>query len=161
MATKNKNLSTYKEDSIPSGASYKVAIVTSEWNEDITSSLHKGAKETLLKHGVRAINIKEVYVPGTFELALGAQLIFEKSDIDGVICIGSVIQGETRHFDFVCEAAAHGIKDVGLKFSKAAIFCVLTDNTLQQAKDRSGGKHGNKGIEAAIALLKMIHLQKS
>ena len=161
MATVNKNLSHYDKDSIPNGADFKVGIVVSEWNENITLNMLEGAKEALLENGVKDENIHVHFAPGSFELPLAAQWLLEKDDIDGIVAIGSVIQGETKHFDFVCSATADGIKDVGLKYNKPAIFCVLTDNTLQQAIDRSGGKHGNKGIEAAIACLKMISLKKS
>jgi len=161
VATVNKNLSHYDKDSIPNGADFKVGIVVSEWNENITLNMLEGAKEALLENGVKDENIHVHFAPGSFELPLAAQWLLEKDDIDGVVAIGSVIQGETKHFDFVCSATADGIKDVGLKYNKPAIFCVLTDNTLQQAIDRSGGKHGNKGIEAAIACLKMISLKKS
>ncbi|RYM34746.1 6,7-dimethyl-8-ribityllumazine synthase [Brumimicrobium glaciale] len=161
MATVNKNLSHYDKDSIPNGADFKIGIVVSEWNENITFNLLKGAKEALLENGVKEENIHVHYAPGSFELPLASQWLLEKEDIDGVVAIGSVIQGETKHFDFVCNATAQGVKDVGLKYNKPAIFCVLTDNNLQQAIDRSGGKHGNKGIEAAIACIKMVHLKKS
>lgn len=161
MATAGNNLSEYNIEEIPNGADFKIGIVVSEWNEEITANLLAGAKETLIKHQVKPENIFVHSVPGTYELPLGAQYLFEsKMEPDGVICIGSVIQGETKHFDFVCEAAALGIKDVNLKYNKPAIFCVLTDNTKQQAIDRSGGKHGNKGTEGAIACLKMIALKK-
>ena len=160
MATVNKNLSEYNKDLIPNSADFKIGIVVSEWNENITQGLLKGAKETLLENNVSEANILVEDVPGTFELPLSAQLMLESLDLDGVICIGSVIQGETKHFDFVCEGAAQGIKDVNLKYNKPVIFCVLTDNTMQQAIDRSGGKHGNKGTEAAVACLKMIGLKK-
>lgn len=161
MATVDKNLSSYDKDSIPNGADFKIGIVVSEWNEKITSGLLKGAKEALLENGVNNENIFIQSTPGSFELTLAAQWLLEKEEIDGVIAIGSVIQGETKHFDFICSATAQGIKDVGMKYNKPAVFCVLTDNTMQQAIDRSGGKHGNKGIEAAIACLKMIHLKNS
>ncbi len=159
MATAGNNLSEYDIEKIPNGADFKIGIVVSEWNEDITGNLLAGAKEALLANGVLPENILVKPVPGTYELSLAAQFMFESSyRPDGVICIGSVIQGETKHFDFVCESAALGIKDVNLKYNKPAIFCVLTDNTKQQAIDRSGGKHGNKGVEGAIACLKMIDL---
>lgn len=162
MATEGNNLSEYNIEKIPNGADFRVGIVVSEWNEDITSNLLLGAKETLLKHGVKASNLIVKAIPGTFELPLAAQMLYEvDKTIDGVICIGSVIQGQTKHFDFVCEAAALGIKDVNLKYNKPTIFCVLTDNNKQQAIDRSGGVHGNKGTEGAVACLKMIHLMKS
>lgn len=160
MATAGKNLSTYDSDTIPNGADFKIGIVVSEWNEHITSNLCRGAKETLIKHGVKEKNITILDAPGSFELPLGAQWMLKREDIDGIVAVGSVIQGETKHFDFVCQATAQGIKDVGLKYDKPAIFCVLTDNTMQQAIDRSGGRHGNKGTEAAIACLKMIELKR-
>lgn len=161
MATAGKNLSTYDSETIPNGADFKIGIVVSEWNENITGNLCKGAKEALLENGVKEENIIIHHTPGSFELPLGAQWMLERTDIDGVVAIGSVIQGETKHFDFVCQATAQGVKDVGLKHNKPAIFCVLTDNNMQQAIDRSGGKHGNKGIEAAVACLKMIELKKN
>jgi 6,7-dimethyl-8-ribityllumazine synthase len=161
MATSEKNLSDYNKDEIPNGADFKIGIVVSEWNPDITSNLLKGALQALADNGVKETNIQVRYVPGTYELPLGAQILFESTFLDGVIAIGSVIQGETKHFDFVCEAAALGIKDVNLKYNKPVAFCVLTDNTKQQAIDRSGGKHGNKGIECAVACLKMIGLKYS
>ncbi len=161
MATSEKNLSDYNKDEIPNGADFKIGIVVSEWNPDITSNLLKGALQALADNGVKETNIQVRYVPGTYELPLGAQILFESTFADGVIAIGSVIQGETKHFDFVCQAAAIGIKDVNLKYNKPVAFCVLTDNTKQQAIDRSGGKHGNKGIECAVACLKMIGLKNS
>jgi 6,7-dimethyl-8-ribityllumazine synthase len=161
MATSEKNLSDYNKDEIPNGADFKIGIVVSEWNPDITSNLLKGALQALADNGVKETNIQVRYVPGTYELPLGAQILFESTFLDGVIAIGSVIQGETKHFDFVCEAAALRIKDVNLKYNKPVAFCVLTDNTKQQAIDRSGGKHGNKGIECAVACLKMIGLKYS
>ena len=117
--------------------------------------------QALTDNGVKESNIIVKNVPGTYELALGAQILFESTYIDGIIAIGSVIQGETKHFDFVCEAAAQGIMNVNLKYNKPVAFCVLTDNNKQQAIDRSGGVHGNKGIECAVACLKMIGLKQS
>lgn len=134
----------------------KFGIVVSEWNDQVTESLFTGAVETLLKHGVKKENIFRKNVPGSFELTLGAQWLAELQEIDAVICLGCVIQGETRHFDFICDAVAHGITNVGLKFNKPVIFGVLTPDTLQQALDRAGGKHGNKGDEAAITAIKML-----
>ena len=161
MATALKNLSDYNKDSIPNGADYKIGIVVSEWNHNITGNLLNGAQETLIENGVLTGNIIVKYIPGTFELPTAAQFLAHYTDVDGIITIGSVIQGETKHFDFVCEAAAQGVKDVALKHNLPVIFCVLTDNTMQQAIDRSGGKHGNKGVEAAVACLKMIEFQQS
>ena len=161
MATEGRNLSEYNKEVIPSGADFKIGIVVSEWNDSITLNLLKGAKNALLENGVKEQNIIVRFVPGAYELPLGSQFMCKNETIDGVIAIGAVIQGETKHFDFVCEAATLGIKDVNLKFNTPISFCLLTDNTMQQSIDRSGGKHGNKGIECAIACLKMIALKKS
>ncbi len=160
MATVNNNLSDYDINSIPNANEMVFGIVVSEWNEKITNGLLEGAYSTLIKNGASENNIIVKHIPGTFELPLGAQSLFEKTNVDAVICLGSVIQGETKHFDYVCEGAALGIKDVALKYNKPTIFGVLTDNTLQQAIDRSGGKHGNKGDEAAVTAIKMVDFQK-
>jgi len=161
MATVNNNLSNYDINSVPNATNMVFGIVVSEWNENITKGLLKGAYTTLLKHGATEDNIIVKFIPGTFELPLAAQTMFEKTDVDAVICLGSVIQGETKHFDFVCEGAALGIKDVALKYNKPTIFGVLTDNNEQQAIDRSGGKHGNKGDEAAVTAIKMVDFHNS
>ncbi len=136
--------------------SKKIGLVVAEWNDQVTDSLLGAAREVLLNHGAKPKNIIVKYVPGSFELSLGAQYLAAGKDIDAVICLGCVIQGETRHFDFICEAVANGITNVGLKFNKPVIFGVLTTNTLQQALDRAGGKHGNKGEEAAYTAIKML-----
>jgi 6,7-dimethyl-8-ribityllumazine synthase len=161
MATEHHNLSFFNPKDVPNGARFKIGIVVSEWNSEITLNLLSGAKQTLLEFGVLDENIIIHFVPGTFELALGVQFLFENTEIDSAIAIGVVIQGETRHFDFVCNGATQGIMDVSLKYNKHISFCVLTDLNIQQSIDRSGGKHGNKGIECAIATLKMIQLQKT
>ena len=132
--------------------------MVSEWNDRITDSLFKGAEESLLEHGILKENILVKHVPGSFELPLGAQWMLDKTSVDAVICIGCVIQGETRHFDFISQAVADGIMNVGLKFSKPVIFSVLTCNTMEQAEDRAGGKHGNKGVEGTVSALKMLEL---
>jgi len=155
MSTLNKNLSEFNT-TIPKGGSYKIAIVRSEWNEKVTSALLEGAMKLLNEAGVKKENIHIKHVPGTFELPLAAQWYAKKSEIDGVICLGCVIQGETKHFDFICHAAANGIMEVGLKFNKPVIFGVLTTNNQEQAEERAGGKHGNKGEEAAYTLLRML-----
>src|SRR5574343_16284 len=160
MATEGKNLSEYKKEDIPNGADFKIGIVVSEWNDSITLNLLKGAKEALLDNGVKEENILVRFVPGAFELPLGAQYMCEFTDVDGVVAIGVVIQGETKHFDFVCDGATQGIKDINLKYNTPVAFCLLTDNNIQQSIDRSGGKHGNKGIECAIACMKMIDLKR-
>ena len=158
MATINKNISDFDYSKVPSAKDMKIGIVVAEWNEKITQGLYQGAIEALNICGCTHIIRKDV--PGSFELALGAQFLLEYTDVDAVICLGSVIQGETKHFDFVCEGTALGIKDVALKYNKAVIFGVLTDNNLQQAINRSGGKYGNKGTEAAVTAIKMAALQK-
>lgn len=160
MATEGRNLSDYDKNIIPNGADFKIGIVVSEWNDSITNNLLKGAIDALTDNGVKESNIIVKYVPGAFELPLGAQWLAQDDTIDGLVAIGVVIQGETRHFDFVCQGATDGIMEVNLKYDKPVAFCVLTDNTLQQSIDRSGGKHGNKGIECAIACMKMIALKK-
>jgi len=137
-------------------SSKKFGIVVSEWNDEVTEALFTGAVETLLENGVNRDNIFRNSVPGSFELILGGQWLAQEEAIDAVICLGCVIQGETRHFDFICDAVAQGIKDVNLKFNKPVIFGVLTTDTQQQALDRAGGKHGNKGDEAAITAVKML-----
>jgi 6,7-dimethyl-8-ribityllumazine synthase len=156
MSSADKNLSTFSTQGIANMQSKKIAIVVSEWNEQVTEALFQGAYETLIQYGVQKSHIVRKNVPGTFELTLGAQFMAQTQDIDAVICLGCVIQGETKHFDFICQAAAMGITEVGLKYNKPVIFGVLTPNTLQQALDRSGGKHGNKGDEAAITAIKML-----
>ncbi len=156
MATTLKNLSEYSEKNIVDISGKRFAIVVAEWNAQVTEALFEGAHQTLLKEGAKAENIIRKNVPGSFELTLGAQWTAERSDIDAVICLGCVIQGETRHFDFICNAVAHGLTDVGLKFNKPVIFGVLTPNTLEQALDRAGGRHGTKGDEAAITAIKML-----
>tara|TARA_R110001599_G_scaffold191266_2_gene386025 strand:- start:25793 stop:26269 length:477 start_codon:yes stop_codon:yes gene_type:complete len=156
MASNLKSLSDYSDKNITDMGKKKFAIVVSEWNEEVTESLYQGAYETLIANGVSKDNIVKKMVPGSFELSMGAQWMAQIEEIDAVICLGCVIQGETRHFDFICDAVAHGITNVSLKFNKPVIFGVLTPNTQQQALDRAGGKHGNKGDEAAITAVKML-----
>lgn len=160
MATALKNLSVYTKENIPNGADFKVGIVVSEWNDSITFALLKGAKQTLLDNGVPEEHILIRYVPGAFELPLAAQLMLDNTEVDGVIVIGVVIQGETKHFDFVCQGATDGIMKVMLEYNSPVSYCLLTDNNMQQSIDRSGGKHGNKGVECAVACMKMIALKK-
>ena len=161
MATALKNLSNYSKDTIPNGADFKIGIVVSEWNDTITNALFEGAKKTLLENGVSENNILIRHVPGAFELPMACQWMLDTSDVDGVIAIGVVIQGETKHFDFVCQGTTQGIMNVMLEYNSPISFCVLTDNTLQQSIDRSGGKHGNKGVECAVACMKMVAMKKS
>ncbi len=158
MATSLKNLSEYKPDSVPSAENYTFGIVVAEWNEEITGALLKGAVETLKKHGVLDENIHIRYVPGTFELTFGAKLFLENEMVDAVIVLGCVIQGETRHFDFICQGVTQGITELNTQYDNPVVFGVLTTEDQQQALDRAGGKHGNKGDEAAITAIKMAHL---
>ena len=160
MASTIKNLSDHSNKNLINIADKKFAIVVSEWNEQVTESLYVGAVETLKSHGAQEKNIISETVPGSYELSLGAQWMAARPDVDAVICLGCVIQGETRHFDFICDAVAHGVTKVSLDFNKPVIFGVLTPDTLQQALDRAGGKHGNKGDEAAITAIKMLGLQQ-
>ncbi|WP_027000253.1 6,7-dimethyl-8-ribityllumazine synthase [Eisenibacter elegans] len=156
MASALKNLSEYSARNISDISQKKFGIVVAEWNDAITNKLLEGAYQTLLKHGAQESNILVQTVPGSFELSLGAQWLAQESDIDAVICLGCIIQGETRHFDFIAAAVAQGITAVSLKYNKPAVFGVLTPNTQAQAEDRAGGKHGNKGDEAAITAIKML-----
>lgn len=161
MATALKNLSDYSPESIPNAKPYRFGIVVSEWNPEITLALRDACLETLRRHGAMEEQIQVVYVPGSYELPLAAQILLHQEVSDAVICLGCVIQGETRHFEFICQAVAAGIKDVNLQYNAPVIFGVLTTDTQQQALDRAGGKHGNKGVEAAIAAIKMMHLKKT
>jgi len=159
MAT--KDLSAYDIHSVPSAENMKFGIVVAEWNWEITSALAKGAMDTLKRHGATKENISLKYVPGTFELPLGGQFFAELDNVDAVILLGCVIQGETRHFDYICEGVTQGTKDLNLKYNKPFIFGVLTTDNQQQAQDRAGGKHGNKGDEAAVTAIKMVDLKHS
>jgi len=158
MAT--TNLSHYDKATIPNAKKFRFGIVVSEWNPAITENLYLGAEQSFLEHGVLRKNIIRWNVPGTFELIYGCKRMIETNKLDAIIAIGNVIQGETKHFDFICEGVTHGIKDLNIKYDVPIIFCVLTDNTWQQSLDRSGGKHGNKGVECAIAAIKMAALRE-
>jgi len=159
MASSEKNLSDVQLNKGFNINAFKFGIVVSEWNEQVTEALHAGAYQTLLSAGAEREKIERMNVPGTFELSLGGQWMAERADIDAVICIGCVIQGETKHFDFICNAVADGITNVSLKFNKPVIFGVLTPNNMKQALDRAGGKHGNKGDEAAATAIKMLEVK--
>lgn len=139
----------------------RFGIVVSEWNSEITDALLGGALNTLFENSVKKNNITVKSVPGSFELTLGAQLLAKSKKYDAIICLGCVIQGETRHFDFICDAVANGITQVGINNNLPVIFGVLTTNNLKQAKERSGGKHGNKGEEAAYTAIKMALLKQA
>ena len=157
MSSSRNNLSKYDFSLVPSGKGLKVGVVVSEWNSEITEQLYNGAKLTLIKHKVQDSDIIRYNVPGSFELIYGAKSI-QKKNIDVLITIGSIIRGETKHFDFISQAVANGIAIMNSNGTCPIIFCVLTDDNISQAKDRSGGKHGNKGVEAAVSALKMANL---
>lgn len=161
MATNLKGLSDFSHIEIPSAAPYKFGIVVSQWNAQVTGALYSGAYNSLIKNGALAENIVEIQVPGSFELTSGADMLLSSKDLDAVICLGCVIQGETRHFDFICHAVANGVTNVSTKHNKPVIFGVLTTDNLEQATDRAGGKHGNKGEEAAVTAIMMAQIQSS
>jgi 6,7-dimethyl-8-ribityllumazine synthase len=154
------NLSNYDPESVPDARKMRFGIVVSDWNREITWSLMEGAVNTLKIHGTTEKNIIIKHVPGSFELTLGAQFLAEYDDLDVVICLGCVIQGETPHFKYICQSVTQGITQLNLEYNIPFIFGVLTTLTLQQAIDRSGGKLGNKGDEAAITAIKMAALQR-
>ena len=157
MSTENSNLSNFDSSTVPSGDSLTIGLVVSKWNEKITESLFNGAYTTLTEFGVKANNIKRIDVPGSFELVFGSKKMIQ-AKVDVVIAIGCVIKGETEHFDYICQSVSKGIIDLNINFDTPIVFCVLTDNNIQQSVDRSGGKHGNKGVEAAITALKLANL---
>jgi 6,7-dimethyl-8-ribityllumazine synthase len=161
MSTANHNLSTFDALTLPDASGMRIGIVVSEWNSAITNALLEGAIQLLRQAGIHDSDLMVHKVPGSFELPFGAQLFAEHTDMDAIICLGCVIQGETRHFDFVCQGVTEGVMRVSLDYHLPVIFGLLTTNTLEQALDRAGGKHGNKGTEAAVTALKMIVLQRS
>ncbi|MCA6423236.1 MAG: 6,7-dimethyl-8-ribityllumazine synthase [Flavobacterium sp.] len=160
MATANKNLSHYDKNTIPNAKDFRFGIVVSEWNEHITNGLYTGAEAALLDCGALPENIIRQNVPGSFELIYAAKQMMKSINFDVIITIGSVIKGQTMHFDFVCQGVTNGIALLNAEGDIPVIFCVLTDNNEQQSIDRSGGVHGNKGIEAAIAAIKMAELKR-
>ena len=157
MATFTNRLSQYDRSKVPDGKDYRIGLVVSKWNETITESLYKGAKDTLLNHNVAEKNIIRIDVPGSFELIYGASRAQQMS-LDAIITIGCVIKGDTRHFEFISNAIAQGIKDLNLNGKAPVVFCVLTDDNIEQSKARSGGVKGNKGVEAAVTALSIITL---
>lgn len=158
MASHLKNLSDFSHTTVPSAASYKFGIVVAAWNAEVTGKLYNGAYDSLLKYGAKEEDIISVEVAGSYELIAAADILLTNKSLDAVICLGCVIQGETRHFDFICDAVGHGLANVGLKHTKPVIFGVLTTDNQEQALDRAGGKHGNKGDEAAITAIKMADM---
>ncbi len=154
------NLSAYDPESIPDAVKMRFGIVVADWNKEVTGSLLEGAIKTLKKHGATDNNIIVRHVPGSFEITLGAQFLAEYEDLDAIICLGSVIQGETPHFTYICQGVTYGITQLNLEYNLPFIFGVLTTNTQQQAVERAGGKLGNKGDEAALTAIKMAALQR-
>ena len=161
MATHLKNLSDFSNLDIPSAKNFRFGIIVSQWNEEVTNALYRGAYDTLLKYEADEENIISIQVPGSYELVSAADMLLTSRQFNAVICLGCVIQGETRHFDFICDAVANGIANVSIKHNKPVVFGVLTTGNLQQALDRSGGVHGNKGEEAGVTAIKMAHIQHS
>jgi 6,7-dimethyl-8-ribityllumazine synthase len=158
MAT--TDLSAYDKTSLPNAKKFRFGMVVSEWNEEITNALFEGALETLKANGALPENILKWEVPGSFELIYGAKKMVQTQDLDAVIAIGNVIKGETKHFDFVCDGVTQGIKDLNIQQETPVIFCVLTDDTREQSLARSGGVHGNKGVECAVAAIRMAVLKQ-
>ncbi len=156
MSSANQSLSHLPEN-LPNAGPFRFGIVVSEWNAEITSALLSGAQEALSKAGALAANIDILTVPGSYELTAGASLFLQQHKTDVVICLGCVIQGETRHFDFICQAVAIGLTELTIKYNKPVVFGVLTTDNSDQAKERAGGKYGNKGFEAGITAVKMAH----
>ncbi len=161
MASALKNLSTYDADSLEDGSSYKIAIAVADWNASITHALYEGCFDTLIKHGVKAENIHTVQVPGAFELPIAGRLLATQHNPDAVICIGCVIKGETSHNEYINHSVASALTNMSLALSIPFIYGVLTPNTEEQAKDRAGGKYGNKGVEAAVTALRMVQLKNT
>ena len=159
MASALKNLSDYNEDNLSSAEDMKIGIVVADWNEKITHALYEGAYDTLLKHKAKEENIQTIQVPGTFELPVGAKILLQNKKFDAVICIGCVIKGETNHNEYINNAVSIGLTNLGIASGIPCIFGVLTPNDEQQAIDRSGGKYGNKGVEAAVTAIRMAAIK--
>jgi 6,7-dimethyl-8-ribityllumazine synthase len=160
MASALKNLSTYDDTNLPDATEMTFGIVVADWNKDITHALYEGCYDTLVKHGVKPENIHTAQVPGAFELPTGARILAGREKLDGLICLGCVIKGETQHDEYINNAVATGLMTLSVSTGKPFIFGVLTPNTHEQAVDRSGGKHGNKGVEAAVTALRMVALKQ-
>lgn len=160
MASSLKNLSEYSNDNLPDGSSYKIGVIVSEWNEQITSKLFDACQETLKKHSVKEDNITKILVPGAFELTVAAKMLLKKAAYDAIICLGCVIKGETAHNEYINQSVAQGLTTLGLATGVPCIFGLLTPNDQAQAEDRAGGKHGNKGVEAAVTALRMAAIKK-
>ena len=160
MASASKNLSSYDETNIPAANAMQFGIVVAEWNAKITHALYQGCFDTLLKHGADPANIHTVQVPGSFELPAGARILHGRKKLDAVICLGCVIKGETNHNEYINQAVAAGLTNLSIATGTPFIFGVLTPDNEAQALDRAGGKHGNKGVEAAVTAIRMAALKK-
>jgi 6,7-dimethyl-8-ribityllumazine synthase len=160
MASANKNLSAHDNAELPSAKDMSFGIVVADWNEHITHALLKGCKELLLQQGADESRMEILHVPGSYELPFGAKLLLSAHKLDAIICLGCVIKGETKHDQYISQAVAGGIMQLGLMTDKPVIFGVLTPNNDEQARDRAGGKHGNKGVEAAVTALQMVALAR-
>jgi 6,7-dimethyl-8-ribityllumazine synthase len=160
MAVKKTNLSDHNKSNLPVLKKARIAIAVSEWNKEVTGAMLEGALQILKECGIKKVNTIVEWVPGSYELPLAAQFLIRYCRADAVICLGTVIQGETRHFEFICQAVAHNIAQVSTNHNTPVIFGVLTTDNMQQAIERSGGKHGNKGTEAAVAAVQMIALKE-
>ncbi len=160
MSTANHNLSLYNPAEIPSAENFRFAVLVADWNKEITSALCDGAVKTLIECRAKKENIAILYVPGSFELSGGAAMIASSGNYDAVICLGCIIQGETRHFDFIAQAVAIGLTNISIQYNLPVIFGVLTTDNMFQASERAGGKLGNKGVEAALTAIRMIELKK-
>jgi len=161
MSSKDKNLSEFGQNQIPDASTYSFGIVCAEWNETITKALYQGCFDTLLKYGADKNNIHSIWVPGTFELPVAAKMLAQTQKLDAVICLGCVIKGETSHNEYINNSVAYALQQMSIMSGKPFIFGVLTPNDMQQAIDRAGGIHGNKGDEAAVTAIKMAALKKS
>lgn len=159
MASALKNLSTYDDNTLPTAEEMKFGIVVAEWNAHITHTLYEGCYDTLLKHGAKPENIYTIQVPGSFELPAGARMLANRHQTDAVICLGCVIKGETSHNEYINQAVANGLVNLSIATGRPFIFGLLTPNDEQQAIDRAGGKHGNKGVEAAVTAIRMAALR--
>ena len=160
MATAYHNLSEYDITSVPDASEMKFGIVVSEWNENITAALLHGAEETLKKHGAKADNITVYTVPGSFELIYGSAKFVQSGEVDAVIALGCVVRGDTPHFDYVCAGTTQGIAALNAQGDIPVIFGLITTDTMQQAEDRAGGIHGNKGDECAVTAIKMVYFAR-
>ncbi|MDR1156085.1 MAG: 6,7-dimethyl-8-ribityllumazine synthase [Bacteroidales bacterium] len=153
-----QNLSQHHD--VPDASGMKIGIVVAEWNSEVTFAMKEGVVQTLREHGVRDEDILLRHVPGSFELTAGTQMMAGYTSVDAIISIGCVIRGETPHFDYICQGVTAGLTQVSIDFEIPVIFGVLTTNNLEQALDRAGGKHGNKGVEAAVTAIKMVALKR-